>query len=75
MRTRVYAILALSLFLLGLALLAFSLLTHRNGFVVYVAALCAPGAFMALMSTLERNRARRDAAQNSEDGKDDSDAT
>lgn len=59
MKQRIFAVLALVLFVLGIAVFAFSLIARTNDYAFYAVIFCAPGALMAFL----RLAAQRQAAQ------------
>ena len=58
MQKRILAILALFLFVIGLAVFIFSLAAGTNDYAFYAVVLCAPGAVLALLNHMAQNRAK-----------------
>ena len=53
MRKRIYAILALVFFLMGIALFIYSLVIHSSQFTVYILLLILPAVLLVVMNRLE----------------------
>ena len=63
MNKRMFAILALVLFLAGLVVFMVSIAKGTNDYTFYAVVLCAPGAMMAFLNYMGQKRAQAQIAQ------------
>ena len=67
MRKRIYAILALVFFLMGIALFIYSLVLHTSQFTVFIILLILPAVLLVVMNRLEEKRQAEGNEQPKED--------
>ena len=71
MKQRIFAVLALGLFVLGLAVFVYSLIARTNDYAFYAVIFCAPGALMAFLRlAAQRQTMQAPFAEQKEDNHD-----